>query len=191
MSVSSELVSSGTHPFETAGLGKSPFQFVGMIKRECSGVPDSHGFSVGYAGQPAGSCDFCGQGIKYCCQIKSADGKQFEVGTDCVCKLGRDDNALVERVEREVKAIEKQQRDERKAKRVARENLKIEAAAAVLATNEAVREQLAAKRHPHFPAPDKTLLDYCEWLIANGGQSGRLRAVHYINAASNTVVSDN
>ncbi len=56
------------HPFEKAGLGKAPFR--------CELVSERRG----------SSCDFCGTGIRNEFWIKSADGKSFKVGCDCVRK---------------------------------------------------------------------------------------------------------
>jgi hypothetical protein len=69
------------HTFTAAGLGQAPFQYIGMFESvyvACPGAPV----------QPAGSCDYCGNGIRYCFQIKSADGKISKVGCDCIKKSG-------------------------------------------------------------------------------------------------------
>lgn len=92
------------HKFEQVGLGKAPFRLIGMYEKRCSGQPDSRGITVGYAGQPAGSCDYCGTGIANCFLIQSADGKRFEVGEDCVRKT--DDTGLVDTVKREAQQSE-------------------------------------------------------------------------------------
>lgn len=71
----------GVHVFERAGLGKAPFRFVGFYEKTyqaCPGAPI----------QPGSTCDYCGQGIMICCEILSADGKRFKVGSDCVNKTG-------------------------------------------------------------------------------------------------------
>lgn len=107
------------HPFEAAGLGLAPFHFDGMSEKTyqaCSGAPV----------QAGGSCDYCGTGIRYCCHIRSSDGKTFIVGTDCVLKLDREDNRLVSQVEREIAKREKEKRNAKKrakweAARLARE----------------------------------------------------------------------
>lgn len=91
------------HPFESAGLGLAPFAYVGMIEKTYSACP-------GHS-QPAGTCDYCGQGIKYCCEIRSADGRRFTVGCDCVRKVNRADNRLLAAMERDIAAREKANRD--------------------------------------------------------------------------------
>lgn len=68
------------HRFEEHGLGKAPFAFVDMFQR------------VNQDGYPIGTCRYCGNGIKYCYLIRSADGRSFEVGSECVKKT--DDEGL-------------------------------------------------------------------------------------------------
>lgn len=92
------------HPFESAGLGLAPFRFVGLSEKVYVACP-------GATAKPAGTCDYCSTGIKYCCHIRSHDGKSFIVGTDCVRKIGREDNRLLTAVEREVAKLEKAKRD--------------------------------------------------------------------------------
>ena len=102
------------HPFERADLGQSPFRYVGMRENVYSACP-------GHS-QPGGTCAYCGQGIRYECVIKSHDGKTFVVGMDCVAKLGRADNCLVDAVKRERLKLEQAKRQaERDARWAARE----------------------------------------------------------------------
>lgn len=85
------------HAFEVAGLGVAPFICVGSTE-----MVHDNGDGTTKAG---GSCDFCGTGIRTACIIKSADGRQFKVGTDCVKKTG--DEGLINmtrRAKREAKA---------------------------------------------------------------------------------------
>ena len=79
------------HPFEQAGLGMAPFRFVGLTESVYVSAP-------GAPAQPGTSCDFCGIGIRYVCLIESQDRKQFKVGCDCVRKLERIDNCLLNEV---------------------------------------------------------------------------------------------
>lgn len=70
------------HPFERAGLGKSPFRCVGC--RE-------NWFVMGDGSRkPGGTCNYCGTGILNEYVIKSSDGKSFVVGCDCVQKTNAD-----------------------------------------------------------------------------------------------------
>lgn len=105
------------HPFEKAGLGAAPFKCVGAYEKRGpiksydakSGVT----LEIGYAGQPMGTCDYCGTGIALCFEIKSADGKKFIVGSDCVLRthtaatagLTDAERQLVQTVKRENKRL--------------------------------------------------------------------------------------
>lgn len=73
------------HKFESAGLGIAPFHCVNMYAK-----------TYGDHGQPAGTCDYCSNGIKYCYVIRSADGREFVVGSECVRKT--EDAALTRSV---------------------------------------------------------------------------------------------
>jgi hypothetical protein len=79
------------HPFELAGLGLAPFRFAGYRENV---------HKCGDHVKAGGSCDYCGTGIRYECFIQSHDGKIFKVGTDCVLKLQREDNRLINEMER-------------------------------------------------------------------------------------------
>lgn len=105
-----------THAFERAGLGLAPFRYVGMHEK----------VYVAYTGapvQPAGTCEYCGNGIRYCCQIRSADGKEFVVGTDCVWKVNAENNvANVQAMESDTKKLAREKRQARaQAKREKRQ----------------------------------------------------------------------
>jgi hypothetical protein len=73
------------HAFEERGLGTAPFAY-------------SHEIDMGSIKNGA-TCDFCGTAIRYCEVIKSADGKTFAVGNECVRKTG--DRGLIDTVKRE------------------------------------------------------------------------------------------
>lgn len=70
------------HPFERAGLGKAPFR--------CVGCRENWFVMPGFGQKPGGSCDYCGTGILYEYVIKSADGAEFVVGSDCVMKCDKE-----------------------------------------------------------------------------------------------------
>ena len=140
------------HKFEIAGLGVYPFRCTGITERVIS-YPDG-------TSQPSGTCDYCGNGIKYCCVIRDANGKTFEVGTDCVNKT--DDRGLVDAVklaQREKKAAERRAKweaeynspervaeRERYAAEQSARKAKIEAERAIVASNQAwLIEMLAAQ----------------------------------------------
>ena len=81
-----------THPFEKSGLGRAPFRLVHMeVRVGPMRTTLSSGVVVesGAPGQPMGTCQHCGMGIKYVCVIKDADGNISEVGTTCVEKCGK------------------------------------------------------------------------------------------------------
>lgn len=160
------------HPFEEAGLGRAPFRFVEMTVSVYSAAP-------GHS-QPAGTCDYCGQGIKYCCHIASVDGKTAVVGCDCIRKLERIDNRLISDIDREVAKLEKAARDEKRRAKWQAENerrermLQAERAAnggftlAELAAQQRRSEQAA--REAEFAAKNAWLID------ALDGQSGEFAA---------------
>jgi hypothetical protein len=170
------------HPFETAGLGLAPFRFVGLFEKVCSGQPDANGVSVGYAGQPAGTCDYCGAGIRYCCQVRSADGREFVVGCDCVDRVGDADNQLTNAVADAKKAVERKARAARNEIKKAKEQARIAAAVAALET---ARPTLAAQPHPVAVLAGRlSAADYVDYLLANAGHSGKLAAARLIEKAA-------
>ena len=73
------------HKFESAGLGKAPFRFIGYEHKTYQAHPSA-------PVQVGGSCDYCGQGISNMYHVKSADGNRFKVGSDCIAKV--DDKGL-------------------------------------------------------------------------------------------------
>ena len=67
------------HPFERAGLGVAPYTFLGVSERvyvACPGAP----------AQPGGTCDYCGNGIRYLYHCVSADGRRFAGGARGACR---------------------------------------------------------------------------------------------------------
>jgi len=100
------------HPFEVAGLGIAPFDFLGV---EEMAVRSGDGTN-----RAAGSCQYCSTGIRYAFWIKSSDGRQFYVGIDCLRKLGRSDNRLLS-------AAEKAQAQHEQILRAARKQADLEA----------------------------------------------------------------
>jgi hypothetical protein len=80
-----------THRFEAAGLGKAPFTYEGFQVSKWQACP-------GAPVQAGSSCDYCGQSIMLVFAIRSADGRRFKVGCDCVAKVG--DEGLLSAVKR-------------------------------------------------------------------------------------------
>lgn len=153
------------HVFERAGLGKAPFRYTGMTEasyQACPGAPV----------QPGAGCDFCGRGIRYVFHVRSADGKQFKVGSDCIAKTG--DAGL-----RKAISADKQKLDA--DKRVAHAMKKAEAAREILARDD-VREALAAEPHPYAWMAEKghTRLSWAEWMLDNAGNKGRVTVANYL-----------
>ncbi len=115
------------HPWEKAGLGKAPYRYLG-----CAYDVGPHRFigkdglewTVGYEGQPMGCCAYCLQGIAECHKIRSADGKEFTVGCDCVARIHADGEPLlteVERASRKLRNAKSRKRAAAKGKSVAEE----------------------------------------------------------------------
>lgn len=149
---------STVHRFELAGLGKAPFRFTGEVSEKtycaCPGAPV----------QPGSSCDYCGTGIRYEFWVRSADGKKFKVGCDCIHKTG--DAGLIQ----QISAAERKLRDKKNAAAKARKAERL--AARIQAAKEklpSVRGTLASKPHPtsYFADQGRTLLDYVDWCFEN------------------------
>lgn len=88
------------HVFEKAGLGKAPFRLSAIFERKFQAY-------TGAPVKPGGTCEYCGQGILVCCQITDAEGRTFEVGSDCVLKTGDTGLRKVVNEERNRKARER------------------------------------------------------------------------------------
>lgn len=164
---------SAIHRFEQAGLGEAPFRFTGTVTEKtycaCQGAPV----------QPGSTCDYCGTCIRYEFWVKSADGREFRVGCDCIHKTG--DRGLIQQIsaaERKLRdlknAAAKARKQERLAKRIA------DARAAL----SSVQGLLSLQRHPssYFADQGKTLLDYVQWCFKNG--AGEKAAFHVERAAA-------
>jgi hypothetical protein len=118
-----------------------------------------------------GGCHYCGTAIYEHCIIVSADEKVFAVGTTCVYKTG--DRGLVDTVKRAAREAKREAQYERDLKR-------IQDARAALSE---VADVLAAHPHPYGFA-GATLLDWAKWMLANAGNSGRLKAARAIERAA-------
>ncbi len=163
------------HPWEKAGLGLPPFRFVGMrtvTYQACHGAPI----------QPGGSCDYCGQAIYDQYQIRSADGKVFKVGCDCVSKVHSAKN--VDPATRTLlTAVDRARRAAARAKRAALDVSKADDLAAILA-DATSRARLAALPHPTDwrAAQGATGLDWAEWMLGACGAAGRARLLKAIKS---------
>ena len=168
------------HPWEKAGLGKAPFRWMGITEEIGPRVyaqPDGTTLTVGSEGQPMGCCAYCGQGIAECHHIRSADGKNFTVGCDCVRKV----NAKGSKV---LTAAEKASRARVTDRRRARESAAIAEGEQFLARAD-VRAFLVSR-----PSLTKwraeqgdTLADYIDFVWPRCGHAGKLRLIAQIREA--------
>lgn len=166
-----------THPFEVAGLGVAPFRFVGLDVK-VGPIDLGNGAFTGAPGQPMGTCDYCGQGIAYCCTIQDANGATFIVGSTCVEKAEKDygsSDTLAQTVKRAAAKATKDAKANKVALRVAR--------ARELLTDASIAQSLNAKPHPSYPG--KTLLEYVGWMLDNAGLSGQTRAAIIVEREAN------
>lgn len=149
---------STVHKFQAADLGLAPFTFTGEVTTKvycaCPGAPV----------QPGSTCDYCGTCIKNEFWVRSADGRTFKVGCDCIRKTG--DAGLIQ----QISAAERKLRDQKNAaarqRKWERTAARIEAAKQTLPS---VRHVLAGEPHPvpHHAANGLTKLDYVNWLLDN------------------------
>jgi hypothetical protein len=155
------------HKFEAAGLGKAPYEFLCVTENVHSACPGHQ--------QAGGSCDYCGTGIRYEFHLRSADGKEFKVGSDCIFKADNGDRNFL-------KIVDRAKKEEAKRKTEAahkKQDAKINAALEKLST---CRGTLTSLPHPSIPG--KTLLDWVNWMLENAGRSGRLRVAAVIEKYS-------
>lgn len=150
------------HRWEKAGLGKAPFQFIGWrdsFYQACPGAPV----------QPGSSCCYCATGISRQFHVRSADGKQFFVGSTCIDKVNEKGSKLVSDVDRVRNKIKSQQAHLRAQERT------IEALEWML--NKNLRTHLDRLHHPLVWRSDNgdTLLDWACWMMNNSGNAGRVR----------------
>ena len=170
---------SGVHPWERAGLGKAPFAYLGVSEsRGPIRIRNNDGTEtlIGSEGQPMGSCAYCLQGIAECHHVRSADGKKFTVGCDCIRRVYGDDRAPV-RAKAEA-ASRKLRNRAAKARRDAKATTEQGELAALLA-DEGTRAKLAELPGPRFG----TLLEHAEFMAKKAGAAGRARALKAIKAA--------
>lgn len=166
-----------THPWERAGLGKAPFRFVGTESyaanapggmRFAGRTPEGFDFYT----SPGTSCDYCGMAIMEAYRIKSADGRRFKVGCDCVAKANDSRSRVAVEVD---SARRKLARDKRKARGgIAR--AETIAALAKLDTRRALR----SKPHPRIAS--LTLLDYAVWMLRHSGTAGTVKVAKIVRA---------
>lgn len=169
------------HVFEKAGLGTAPFRFCGItVDIGPHRYVDKSGVmvEVGAPGQPMGTCAYCSTGIAYLHHIKSANGRSFVVGSECVQKTG--DRGLI-------KAANHHRTEMRKV----HERGRIEKASRML-QEPSVASQLSRLPHPNRGLSEHggTLLDYIQWMFERAGHSGKLRVTKIVETLQKTISND-
>jgi hypothetical protein len=176
--VTAELTASNTHPFEARGLGKAPFEFVGMAAQDLLygkvilNRAEYERTGVAVTTKPGGTCAYCGTFILNMFNIKSSDGNKFHVGCECVNKTG--DTKLIVAA---TAAKRVRDRKVRKARAV-----RVESNLEEILSNTDSRSKLSAVPHPNagIAAKGKTLLDYAEWMLAHSRDSGKAKLMKII-----------
>lgn len=166
------------HKFEARGLGLAPYTFLG-IETMVGPITRADGTEIGAPGQPMGTCQYCSTGIKDAYFLRSADGREFYVGSSCIEKAG--DKGLMkivsqrERAKRQAKATERRKKDQEQA-------LAIRTELAAILEDPAIRAALSAKPHPAINSPKFTRLDYAEFIRDRAGLTGRLALLRELKA---------
>lgn len=122
------------HRWELAGLGIAPFACTGMTEVV-------HDMGGGHS-KAGGTCDYCGQGIRYVFHIRSSDAKRFNVGCDCVAHTHDAAEVIVTQTKRMLKDHMRKKRATKRA-----ESLKVR------------REQRAAQIAAEIEANKAALVD--------------------------------
>jgi hypothetical protein len=153
----------GRHAWEVSGLGIAPFRFAGFEHKIFKAHPDA-------PAQPGGTCSICGAAISNICWVKSADGRTFMTGPDCVRKAGEDGLLKAYTQSPEVR---KAKRDARHA----REAIKAQELRALIDEHAA---WLSGQPHPYGYHDRQTgraltLLDSYEWMFNACGGSGKVK----------------
>jgi hypothetical protein len=156
------------HIFEKAGLGKAPYKFLRIENRSYQAAP-------GAPIQPGGSCRYCSTGIHFFYYLRSADGKTFYVGSDCILKSG---DAGLRRI------VKEEERRRRAEQNMLKRQVATEELDRYISTH---ADTLKARPHPNefFAGRGKTLLDYATWMRDNSGLAGRrqvLRTLRELDA---------
>jgi hypothetical protein len=83
------MMSTKKHLFERQGFGPGPYRLVDVSECTTHTVAAEAGRDLGLwpeAPRAAGTCDSCGQCIRYVYTLESSSGTQFRTGCDCVLK---------------------------------------------------------------------------------------------------------
>jgi hypothetical protein len=162
----------GMHVFERAGLGKAPFRCIGVAEKFIT-HPDG-------TTQAAGSCAFCGQGIRYVYTVIGRDQRPFNVGCDCVERTG--DAGLIKSYKQrpEVRAMAR-------AKAKARDDRVIAEWNALIDTPEAIECLTGYKvaGRPWIPGEQITAYEDFKRIWNRCGASGRARTLRLLKQRLN------
>jgi hypothetical protein len=150
------------HRFERAQLGEAPFRFLCLEEKF---IDNGDGTT-----QAAGTCHFCGTGIRFCFWIESADGKKFYVGSDCVGHLNDAKLvAVVESAERRRKNALARERAEKKRRAQAEADAReVESRLPEYADALAALES-RPHPNPYFAGQGKTHADYFRYFESTSG----------------------
>jgi hypothetical protein len=158
------------HPFERAGLGSAPFRCVGWYESKYQAIPGDPSCPV----QPGSSCDYCGQGIVNVFVIRSADGREFKVGCDCVARTARD--CASTDVERDARRVLDQVNRLKTKAANARKDAAIALAMAKLDANAA-----ALDRDVELFGSQRNALEYLRWMFSRAGRTGKAKAAKLLD----------
>jgi hypothetical protein len=128
-----------------------------------------------------GTCAYCWQGIAECHHIRSADGREFTVGCDCVKKVEHPGSPVYTKAERARRDL----RNAKARKRAAERAKAVRAELTELLADELVRAKLEAIPHPNKWRAEKgeTKLNEAEWYLGHAGAQGRARMLKQVKAA--------
>ena len=153
------------HPFDH--LGQPPYAFIGVVEKihypctDLDGNPDSRVPPVA-----CGTCDHCGTCIRYAYKLKSSDGKQFEVGCDCILKADKEPK-LVRIITEERRKIERENRLKREEAKIADLTPQYEAIICVL--------EKSPHPNEYYAGQGKTLADYYSFILRSCGNAGTIK----------------
>lgn len=162
----------GKHPFDAAGLGKPPYKLVGYFQSKFQSAP-------GEPVKAGSSCDYCGLPIMNCYRIRSSDGQEFKVGSECARKVSK-------QVASEIEILLKKKLHNKYKENKSSEAEKIHELADRIRTDETLRNKLKEIPHPNGfinreTKEPLTYLDFAEWMIQHSGQYGMSKIMKFVN----------
>lgn len=154
------------HRFEAARLGVAPFLLVG-VRENVFDLGDGHT-------KAGGTCDYCGNGIRWEYVVRDATGKSFVLGSECARHTGDEKlYAIIASEER------KRQREKARLRRVAKAESDAANAEKLMPEYRVALAKLESlpHPHPHFSAQGKTLADYYRFFEFDGGNKAHLKNI--------------